>query len=100
MIGVGENDGGTEFFERFLRQPLDRGRRAHRQERRRFDDTVRRGQVAAPRRRRIRILNFKRKTHPPSVAVWSTTLPTRPLLAPRPPTIQRRSQNLRRVLFS
>src|SRR5690242_4982967 len=68
MIGVGENDGSAEFLERFLRQPFDRGRRAHRQELRLFYVAVRGRELAPPRRRRIGFLYFKRKTHPTSVS--------------------------------
>src|ERR1700736_4964024 len=94
MIGVSENDGSAERFERFLRQPLDRGRRAHRQERRGFDDAVRRAQLAPPRRREIRLLNFKRKVHAASVEGRRTRSPPMPPLpAPKWPTVQIRSRN-------
>src|SRR5216684_4203784 len=96
MIGVGENDGSAELLEGFLRQPFDRGRRAHRQERRRFDNAVRRAQLAPPRRRRIRFLYFKRKVHAASVAGRrSRSPPTLLLPAPKWPTVQIRSRNLR-----
>src|SRR5260370_7699025 len=69
MIGVGENDRSAQFFERFLRQPFDSGRRAHGHERRRLNHTVRCAELAPPRgRRRVLLLYFKRKTHPVSVS--------------------------------
>src|SRR5712664_3023648 len=69
MIGVGENDRSAQLFQRFLRQPFDSGRRAHRHERRRLDHTVRCAELAAPRGRpRILLLYFKRKTHLASVS--------------------------------
>src|SRR6266436_6566853 len=96
MIGVGKNDRSAELLKRFLRQPFDRGGRAHRQERRRFDSAVWRPQLAPPRRRRIRLLYFKRKTHAASVAGRRTRSPPTPLLpTPKWPTVQIRSRNLR-----
>src|ERR1700756_851234 len=69
MIGVGENDRSAQLFERFLRQPFDRGRRAHGHERRRLDLTVRCAELAPPRGRpRILLLYFKRKPPPASVS--------------------------------
>src|SRR5437879_4486301 len=69
MISVGENDRSAEIFQRLLCQRFDGRRRAHRHERRRLDDAVRRTEPAPPRsRRRILLLYFKRKTHPTSVS--------------------------------
>src|ERR1700746_266119 len=69
MIGVGENNRSAQLFERFLRQPFDRGRRAHGHERRRLDHTVRCAELAATRGRpRVLLPYFKRKTHPLSVS--------------------------------
>src|SRR6266478_5685130 len=96
MIGVGKKDRSAELLERFLCQPFDRGRRAHRQERRSLDNAVRRRQLAAPCRRRIRFLYFKRKVHAASVAGRRTrSPPTPPLPTPKWPTVQIRSRNLR-----
>src|SRR6266403_2550612 len=101
MIGVGEKDRSAELLERFLRQPFDRGRRAHRQERRCFDYAVQRRQFAPSRRRRIRFLYFKRKAHPASVAGRRFRSPPTLLLpAPKWPTVQIRSRNLRPARFS
>src|SRR5216684_6695488 len=96
MICIGEEDFRAERFERFLGQAFDRGLSAHGKEHGRLDGAVRGGQAAAASTGPVRLRNFKRKTHPLSVAACSFTgLPTP--LWPRP--ILPIAQTLRKRLF-
>src|ERR1700682_4919974 len=68
MMGVGEDDFSAQFFERALRQALDRRRRAHRHEKRLPPRAVWRRQLSTTRTRRIGLGYLKRKAHRPSVS--------------------------------
>src|SRR6266849_398545 len=96
MIGVSENEFGAELFQRLLRKSLDAGRRTDGQEHRRLDPPVRRRKSSEPRPTRVRFPDLKRKVHAVSVAGRRTRSPPMPPLpAPKWPTAQIRSRNLR-----
>src|SRR5947207_13797007 len=69
MIGVGEDNFRTEFFERFLRERFDGGLRADGQKKRGLHHAVRRGETDAARAGGIGFQGFKRKRQPLSVTV-------------------------------
>src|ERR1700730_17707120 len=92
MIGVGKEDARAEFFERFMRQSLDRCGGSHRHECWGFDLSVRRGKASAAGAGRIGLLYFKRKIHLRSLAAAAIkTLPTPLCPKPKRPTGRIRS---------
>ena len=64
MIRIAEQNLNAQFAERLLRQTLHRAGRAHRHERRRVDDAVRRRETPQARAGRIGFQNLEVKFHP------------------------------------
>lgn len=64
VVGIAQKNFDAEFFQRLLRQSLDRARRAHGHKGRCVHHSVRRVQPAQPRATRASLQDFKESGHP------------------------------------
>ena len=68
MIGIGQDNGSAQLFERVLRERSDRGGGSHGHKHRSFDYAVRSAQATAARTGWIGLQYFEGKTHLASVS--------------------------------